>query len=454
MKKMRKLTAAVAVTLMAVLLLGACGGSAQKAEEPKEEAAEEAAEETAEEASSEGGVTINFLMANENFTESLQASIARWEEKTGNKVNIIMTTDPTTAVSTQIMAGELDLFRGEGTRYAETQWPTDYFYDLSDREWVGRLTESAKNSITWTDGTVRGIPISSAAAMGILYRKSIFEQAGITSEPANWDEFIAACDAIKNNTDAYPIHMSAEANSEWCAYHMTHTLFSNLYNSRGIEETKKLFKQIDAHEVLWSEIPEYKQSLEYMCQLRDAGYFNDDFISCSFDTEIERLGTGACAMVCCGDYIYEPLLASYPDIEDDLGFFPMPYGDTQGSMPLCTYPGIHVAYNAPHLDAALDFVDYFCSKENQDIFNQDCQGYNMFSDVEPTGNIFYQVMGEHGDIVFTEVDEAGVYAWPDDMVRKSTQEMLQGIITPDEFLQNMDNEAAVQMKALEKEGWT
>ena len=443
---------AIALAAAMILSLAACGGSSAATADSAAPAAEEKAADTAE--SSDGGVTINFLMVQENYTESLQASIARWEEKTGNKVNIIMTNDATTQVANQIMAGDtLDLFRGEGTRYAETQWPIDYFYDLSNEEWVSRLTDSAKNSITWTDGTIRGIPISSAAAMGVVYRKSIFEEAGITSEPSTWDEFIAACDAIKNNTDAYPVHMSAENDNTWCAYHMMHILFSNLYNDLGLEETKKVFKQIDANEVKWSDLDTYKKSLEYMCELRDKEYINDDFISCTFDTEVERLGTGACAMVACGDYIVEPLLASYPEVEDDLGFFPLPYEDTQGSMPLCTYPGIHVASNAPHLEEALDFVAYFCSQENQEIFNVDCPGYNMFSDVPTTGNFIYEANAKYSDLIFTEVDEAAVYAWPDDTARKCTQEMLLGDITPEEFLQAMDDEAEIQCKSLGMEGW-
>lgn len=450
-----KVKLTIASLLVATMTLTACGGATTNAYDissntssPSGSSGESPNSETIP-----GGVTLNFIMKNENYTQALQNTIQRWERKSGNKINIIMTTDPTTAVSTQIMSGDVDLFRGEGTRYAETQWPTDYFYDMSNEEWVRRLTDAAKRSITWTDGTIRGIPISSAEYCGVLYRRSIFEQAGIKEVPTTWDDFLDDCQKIKDNTDAYPVHWSSESGSEFCAYHMTQALFSNVYISRGLEATEQLFKDIDAHKVKWSNINEYKEALEQMCELRDKGYTNDDAISCSFDTEVERIGSGAAAMTVCGNYIMDPLLQAYPDIEDDLGYFSMPFGDTSGSLPLCTYPGIHIAYNSSHLEAAIDFINYFCSKENQEIYNEETPGYNMFNDVETSGNFLYQYVAENEDRVFTEVDEAGVYAWPDDTVRRCTQEMIEGSITPVDFLSAMDDESEVQMKALEKEGW-
>lgn len=450
---------AIAIAAVMVLSLAACGGSAPAASAdsaaPAAEAADSAApaaEAADDSAPAEGGVTINFMMKSENFTDALQHTIARWEEKTGNKVNVMMTEDPTTAVYTQIMAGDtLDLFRGEGTKYAEVQWPAEYFYDLSNEPWVSRLTNPSL--IAFSDGTIKGVPISSAAGMGILYRKSIFEQAGITSEPSNWTEFLAACEAVKTNTDVTPIQMTAESSNTWLGFHMAHCLFSGLYNMRGIDGAKEVFKSFDKGELKFVDVPEYKQALDQICELRDKGYFNDDFIACTFESSADIFGKGEAAMIACGDYIMEPLLASYPDVESDLGFFPMPFGDTTGSMPLCTYPGIHVAYNAPHLKEALDFLDYFCSQENQAIFNEETPGYNLFNDVPATGNVIHKYNAEHTDLVFSEVDETGIYYWAEDEGRRCLQELLQGTMTSEEMLQRMDEEATIICQGLGMEGF-
>ena len=55
------------------------------------------------------------------------------------------------------------------------------------------------------DGTVYGIP-TSGNAMGIVYNKRIWEEAGITEVPATPDEFISDLHLIKDNTNATPLY--------------------------------------------------------------------------------------------------------------------------------------------------------------------------------------------------------------------------------------------------------
>lgn len=447
---MKKSIRLLALLLAVVMVLTACGGTTAEAPAAAEAAGEAVAE--ADEGAVDGAVELNFVMKSENYTQQLQDSIARWEEKTGNKINVMMTEDPTTTVYTQIMAGgTLDLFRGEGTKYAEVQWPAEYFYDLSNEEWVSRLANPSQ--IAFSDGTIKGVPISCPTILGMIYRKDIFEAAGITEVPKTWDEFLAACEAIKTNTDAIPVQIAAESSNTWSGFHLCHSLFSGLYNSRGEDGAKKVFKAMDAGEQKLADIPEYVQALDQVCELRDKGYFNDDFISSTFESSTDRIGSGEAAMMACGDYIMEPLLASYPDVEDKLGFFSVPFGDTDGSMPLCTYPGIHVAYNAPHLEEALDFVAYFCSKENQEIFNEETPGYNLFSDVPTSGNFMHQYIAENGQKVFTEVDEAGIYYWAEEEGRRCLQELLAGTMTSKEMLERMDEEATITCQGLGMEGF-
>ena len=461
---MKKILAFVLSFIM-IAMLSACGNSAASVDTEKAAAVEEVADNAAstdnsadnvapadDTASAEGGVTINFVMAEPNYTEALQHAISRWEEKTGNKVNIMMTEDPTTAVYTQIQAGgTLDLFRGDSTKLAETTWPAEYFYDLSNEEWVSRLTNPSL--ISFSDGSIKGVPISSASMLGVLYRKSIFEQAGITSDPATFDEFLADLELIKTKTDAVPLQVAAESDSSWSAFHVAHALFSGLYNSRGEAGAREVFDAFDKGELKFVDVPEYKQAIDSICQIRDGGYINEDFISSTFDSSIDRFGKGEAACFVCGDYVIEPLFATYPDIEDDLGFFSLPFGDTNGSMPLATYPGIHVAYNAPHLAEALDFLNYFCSKENQEIFNEECPGYNLFNDVPTSGNVISEYCAENVDRVFTEVDDAGVYYWAEIEGRRCLQELLQGTMTSEEMLQRMDEEATITCQSLGMEGF-
>jgi len=55
------------------------------------------------------------------------------------------------------------------------------------------------------DGTVYGIP-TSGNAIGVIYNKRIWEEAGVTELPKTPDEFIADLHLIKDNTDSVPFY--------------------------------------------------------------------------------------------------------------------------------------------------------------------------------------------------------------------------------------------------------
>lgn len=62
-----------------------------------------------------------------------------------------------------------------------------------------------------------GIP-SMANVQGIVYNKAVFEEAGVTEIPKTPDEFIAALQKIKDNTDAIPLYTNFAADWTMCAW--------------------------------------------------------------------------------------------------------------------------------------------------------------------------------------------------------------------------------------------
>ena len=70
------------------------------------------------------------------------------------------------------------------------------------------------------DGIVYGIP-STGNAQGIVYNKAVFKAAGVTELPKTPEEFIAALQAISDNTDAIPLYTNYAAGwtmGAWDAY--------------------------------------------------------------------------------------------------------------------------------------------------------------------------------------------------------------------------------------------
>ena len=88
-----------------------------------------------------------------------------------------------------------------------TQLP-EFFTPLGTVEDLGEtfmfVTEKA------FDGQVYGLPVT-GNAQGVVYNKAVFEQAGVTELPKTPEEFIAAMQLIKENTDAIPYYTNYAA---------------------------------------------------------------------------------------------------------------------------------------------------------------------------------------------------------------------------------------------------
>jgi N,N'-diacetylchitobiose transport system substrate-binding protein len=75
---------------------------------------------------------------------------------------------------------------------------TDSVNDLNGAQWLKGLKDSAT-----VDGKVYGMPFY-AANREVLYRKDMFEQAGITAPPTSNDEWLAAIDKLKTKFGSDP----------------------------------------------------------------------------------------------------------------------------------------------------------------------------------------------------------------------------------------------------------
>ena len=93
-----------------------------------------------------------------------------------------------------------------------------YFIPYGD---LATMESQIRFANTWEYGDlVYGVP-STGNAQGIVYNKKVFEEAGVTAIPKTPEEFIAALQAIKDNTDAIPLYTNYAAGwtmSAWDAY--------------------------------------------------------------------------------------------------------------------------------------------------------------------------------------------------------------------------------------------
>lgn len=92
---------------------------------------------------------------------------------------------------------------------------SNYFTDFGSYQTLSEQYNYLDN-FKYGDQTF-GIP-SMANVQGIVYNKAVFEKAGVTEIPKTPDEFIAALQKIKDNTDAIPLYTNFAADWTMCAW--------------------------------------------------------------------------------------------------------------------------------------------------------------------------------------------------------------------------------------------
>lgn len=73
---------------------------------------------------------------------------------------------------------------------------------LRDEGYADNLIEGAIENHKY-EGEQVSIQVANGLVI-LMYREDIFKEAGVSEVPRTWDEFLSACERIKQNTDVYP----------------------------------------------------------------------------------------------------------------------------------------------------------------------------------------------------------------------------------------------------------
>ncbi|MFV0441312.1 MAG: ABC transporter substrate-binding protein [Lachnospirales bacterium] len=97
---------------------------------------------------------------------------------------------------------------------------TNYFLSFGSQEELSENYEGALLNNYSYDSQTYGLPYM-ATAVGMVYNKAVFEEAGISETPKTPDEFLEALQLIQDNTDAIPLYTNFAAGwtmTAWDAY--------------------------------------------------------------------------------------------------------------------------------------------------------------------------------------------------------------------------------------------
>lgn len=196
MKKVLSIALALAMSL--TLLVG-CGGG--ETSTPATDGGSTPAVDTG--AIEEGAKLVYWPMWAETEPQGMviAEAIEAFTEATGVEVevNFAGSRDTRKTLQPALDAGEtIDVF-DEDIERVNITWG-DYLLDIQEMYDASELNAAQNatliNLAKELGGTLKSVPYQPSTFV-IMYNKDLFEAAGITAVPTTWDEFLAACEALK-----------------------------------------------------------------------------------------------------------------------------------------------------------------------------------------------------------------------------------------------------------------
>lgn len=363
--KRRVLSVLLSTAMLATLLTG-CGGN--NASAPAADSGQDAAQETpaaddgaadaaGETAAASGDVQeITWMFWDDlNATEDLisigyRETVERFNQDYEGQyhVNVVTTNleEYYPKLNALVAAGEtpdcfivspgpnLDVYVEPGV----TADLTDY---LKADGWIDTFNggEGAFSQQTY-DGKIYAVPLNIAAAC-VFYNTEMFENAGITTMPTDWDGMLDACAKLK---EAGYTPLTISAGTAWCLS----MLAGYLCDSEGVDTAA-----LDAGTASWldSNVVNATNKLVEISQ-----YFQPTAAGDTNDVATANFYNEEAAMLIQGSWAIAQINGSNPDFESKCGVFAFP--GTDGRV-IAKSDSLAMNANTAHPEAVIAFMKYF-----------------------------------------------------------------------------------------------
>ncbi|WP_433942984.1 ABC transporter substrate-binding protein [Paenibacillus sp. SN-8-1] len=208
------------------------------------------------------------------------------------------------------------------------------------------------------DGKVYGLTTGNATS-GIVYNKKAFADAGITSVPKTWDEFLAACEKLKQKGI---VPLASNFKDKW-------PLNSWVYDLPRVIENNPNFP----NEKLNTDTPftmdnGYGKAMSLLRELNEKGYLEKDINSTNWEQSKKDIAAGKFGMYFLGNWVINQVIGA-GTTSDNVGFFPLPYDNSgKPSASLSADNFYAVAKDSENVDAAKAFVKWMIEDSGYEDF--------------------------------------------------------------------------------------
>ncbi|MGN1022691.1 MAG: ABC transporter substrate-binding protein, partial [Lachnospiraceae bacterium] len=205
------------------------------------------------------------------------------------------------------------------------------------------------------DGQVYGIP-ATANALGIVYNKKVFSDAGITTLPTTPDEFLDDLQKIKDNTDAIPLYTNYAAGwtlGAWDSYIGATATGDSTYMNQKLLHTSNPFSDpgdgthpYNVYKILYDAVAN--------------GLTEDDYTTTDWEGSKGMMNRGEVATMVLGSWAVSQMKGA-GDNPDDVDYMPFPIS-VDGKQYSSASPdysfGINASDDPDTIEAAMIFVKW------------------------------------------------------------------------------------------------
>lgn len=240
---------------------------------------------------------------------------------------------------------------------------------LDDAPFVKNYKKGYENAAGMYNGSRYSLLFSAPSVLGVYYNKEVFEKAGITELPKNWDELIETAQTIKEN--------------------LPDGTESPVYDMGGAQWGTQWAVQVQlaeaARDGLWDRVNSNKEKFtdatimnaitEYQRMIKDLGLFNTDIGSATDVMEEKALLDGQTAMIFGNLSLFLGVSAMANNdkatLDKKIGFFPISKEGTIATVVPEETNGL-VAFktgDAKRESASRQFLTYLMGDAYQDFIN-------------------------------------------------------------------------------------
>lgn len=363
--KKKVLSVLLSTAMITSLLVGCGGGGSQSApaadggstEAPAEDSGSAQTEAPAADSASSGEVEeITWMFWDDlNATEDLisigyKDTVERFNKDYEGKyhVNVVTTNleEYYAKLNALVAAGETpDCFIvSPGPNldvYVEPGVAADLTSYVKADGWIDSFNggEGAFSQQTY-DGKIYAVPLNIVAAC-VFYNTEMFETAGITTMPTDWQGMLDACEKLQG---AGYTPLTISAGTAWCLS----MLAGYLCDSEGVD-----LAAIDSGSASWLD-PEVVSATNKLVEI--SKYFQPTAAGDTNDVATANFYNEEAAMLIQGSWAIAQINGSNPDFESKCGVFAFP--GTDGRV-IAKSDSLAMSATTTHPDAVIAFMKYF-----------------------------------------------------------------------------------------------